>query len=168
MKHVSGTVQIDAPTQRVWEVLADFGNINTFNPGLTASYLTGDDTSGVGATRHCDLTVPGASIEERIVEWKEGEGYRVQIYDGVRNPFATAFATLIVTPVDGDAARSSVSMQLEWKTKGWFLGSLLDRGLRTQNRKAVKGLLAGLKHHIETGDPVAARQRIDVSGVAFD
>ena len=165
MQRVSAAVAIDAPAAKVWSVLADFGNINAFNPNLTNSYLTADTPGGVGATRHCDLVVPGASIEERVINWVEGESYTVDIYDGARSPFAKAFATLTVAPLDDE--RAEASMQIEWKAKGGILSGLFDRGLRSQNRKAVVGVLAGLKHHVETGSPVSARQRVDIGAVTF-
>lgn len=128
-------------------MLAAFGNIETFNSGLTASDPIAGATTGIGATHHCDLTVPGASIEERIVDWADGQSYRAEIYDGVRNPFATAFATPSVNPL-AEGHGSTVRMSTEWKAKGGVLGALLDRGLRAQNRKAITGVLAGLKHHV--------------------
>lgn len=76
MQNVSATVEIEAPADKVWAVLADFGNIEAFNPGLTASYITGDSPSGVGATRHCDLSFAGASIEERISRPSAGSSGR--------------------------------------------------------------------------------------------
>ncbi len=164
MQTTSATVEIGAPAQKVWEVLADFGNIAAFNPGLIRSYLTGESAGGVGATRHCDLAVPGASIEERIIDWVDGESYTVDIYQGTRNPFASATATLGVSSIDAESSRAM--MTIRWKAKGGILSGLLDRGLRGQNRKAIKGVLAGLKHHVETGAPVEARQRVDTSSVS--
>ena len=163
MQRVTATVEIDAASERVWAVLADFGNINVFNPNLTKSYLTGPDRSGIGATRHCDLTMAGASIEERIVDWADGERYKVEIYEGTRNPFSKAFATLSVQPLTD--TRTATTMTIEWRAKGGLFAGMLDKGLRGANRKAITGVLAGLKHHVETGEAVAARQPMDVTVV---
>ncbi len=47
--------------------------------------------------RHCDLAMAGASIEERVVEWVDGERMKVEIYEGKKAPpFKTAFATISV------------------------------------------------------------------------
>ncbi len=112
----SAHVEIDAPAAKVWDVLADFGNVRIFNPSVTDSHLTGDKQNGIGATRHCDLTVSGASIEERIVDWNEGGSYTVDIYDGTRNPFAKALGVFAVEPLGAD--RSVASMSIEWKARG--------------------------------------------------
>ncbi len=165
MRKVSARVEIGAPAEKVWEVLADFGSVSTFNPSVTDSHLTADQINGVGATRHCDLTVPGASIEERIVDWQDGRSFSVDIYDGARNPFAKALGTMSVEPLDAD--RSLASMSIEWKAKGGIFSGLLGRALTGQNQKAVSGVLAGLKHHVETGDPVEGRQKVDRSAVTL-
>ena len=163
MQKVTVQVEIDAPAEKVWEVLADFGNISAFNPNLTNSHLTADQPNGVGATRHCDLTVGGASIEERIVDWDEGHSYTVDVYGGKRVPFTQAFGHLAVEPLG--ESRSVASMSFEGKAKGGVFAGLLGRALRGQNKKAITGVLAGLKHHVETGDPVEGRQKVDSSAV---
>ena len=155
----SAQVEIEAPAEKVWDVLADFGNVSVFNPNVTESHLTADHVNGVGATRHCDLAVGGASIEERIVDWNEGSSYTIEIYDGSRNPFATALGTFVVEPLGDD--RSAVTMTLDWKPKGGVFAGLLGRALKGQNKKAITGVLAGLKHHVETGDPVEGRHDVD-------
>ncbi len=163
MKKQSATVEIEASAEKVWGVLADFGNVSVFNPSVTKSYSTTDAANGVGAARHCDLAVGGATIEERIVDWNEGSSYTIEIFDGSRNPFAKALGTLAVEPLG--EGRSLVSMSLEWKPKGGIFSGLLGRALKGQNQKAITGVLAGLKHHVESGDPVAGRQKVDRSGV---
>lgn len=164
MSKVQASVHIDAPTEEVWPVLADFGQIADFNPSVKESYLTAEQPSGTGATRHCALTVAGASIEERIVAWHDGESYTVEIYDAKRVPvISNMHATLSVVD-DGDGTR--VTMVMDYDTKYGPLGSLLDRvGIRAQNTKAVTLLLAGLKHYVETGEKVDSGVRVDTSAV---
>ena len=163
VKKQSAKVEIEASAEKVWGVLADFGNVSIFNPNVTESHLTADKTNGVGATRHCDLAFGGASIEERIVDWNEGSSYTIEIFDGSRNPFAQALGTFVVEPLDDN--RSLVAMSVELKAKGGIFSGLLGRALKGQSRKAITGVLAGLKHHVETGDPVAGRQDVDDSAV---
>ncbi len=60
-------VVIDAPKEKVWASLADFGNVQNLSPNVSKSYLTSDQISGLGATRHCDFTSMGAQVEEKII-----------------------------------------------------------------------------------------------------
>lgn len=81
MNEITREVWIDTPRQKVWKVLADFGNVYLTSPNITKSYATSDQETGLGATRHCDLTLFGANLEERIVGWDEGHSLKIDIYD---------------------------------------------------------------------------------------
>ena len=42
-------VVIDAPKEKVWASLADFGNVQNLSPNVSKSFLTSDQISGLGA-----------------------------------------------------------------------------------------------------------------------
>jgi carbon monoxide dehydrogenase subunit G len=152
-------ISINASQQKVWDILADFGGIYKFNPGVSKSYSTSTANGGVGATRHCDL-LPAGAVEERIIEWHEGRDYKIEIYKGKgAPPFKTAVGHLKVQP---DGSGSKVSMHFHYSLKFGFIGSLMDRLLvKNQFSKAVPGILAGLKHYAETGEMVDNKVRLD-------
>ncbi len=152
-------ISIDAPVQKVWSILADFGGIYKFNPGVSKSYSTSSTNEGVGATRHCDL-LPAGSVEERIIEWHDGRDYKIEIYAGKGTPpFKTAVGHLKVLP---DGSRTKVSMHFHYSLKFGPIGSLMDRLLvKKQFSKAVPGILVGLKHYAETGEMVDGKVRLD-------
>ena len=79
-------VLVNAPKQKVWEALADFGNVQNLSPGVRKSYLTSEQLNGVGAERHCDFSAMGAEVEERIVAWNEGESMEIDIYESKKIP----------------------------------------------------------------------------------
>lgn len=164
MSKVQASVHIDAPKKDVWPVLADFGQIADFNPSVKESHLTAAQTNGEGATRHCALTVAGASIEERIVDWHDGESYTVEIYESKRVPVVTNMLGTLSVADHGSGTTATMSM--EYATKYGPLGSLLDRvAFRAQNAKAIRLVLAGLKHYIETGEKVVPGVRVDTTTV---
>ena len=109
MPVVAARVKIGASTERVWDVLADFGGGSKTNPGVSTSHLTSEEPTGVGATRHCDLTFSGATTEERIVRWDEGKGLGIDIYDGKRLPFSKATAEFNLEP-DGEGSVLEATM----------------------------------------------------------
>lgn len=164
MTQVAGEVRINAPREQVWEALADFGGIYKFNPTVPKSYSTSEANGGVGATRHCDLAVQGASIEERIVEWQEGEKYAIEIYDGQKSPpFKSAVAQISVAE-DGNG--SVVRGKLDYELKYGPIGSLMDAVMvKSQFNNAWNGLFAGLKHYVETGEEVNGLDGLDLSAV---
>lgn len=151
MSTITGSVRINAPKDKVWEILSDFGGVINYNPGLSNSYSTSENNQGVGATRHCDL-LPMGSIEERILEWNEGSDYLVDIYqfNGPTPPVKNALGRL---SVETDGNETVASMELTYEMKLGFIGNAM-KGLVLdgQYQKAVNGILQGLKYHVETGN----------------
>lgn len=150
MSTITDSIRINAPKDKVWEILADFGGVINYNPGLSNSYSTSENNEGVGATRHCDL-LPMGSIEERIVEWNEGSDYLVDIYqfNGATPPIKEAFGRL---SIEADGDQTIANMSLSYEMKMGFIGNAM-KGLVLdgQYQKAVTGILQGLKFHTETG-----------------
>lgn len=149
------STRIDAPRRRVWEVLSDIGSIYRWNPGVKASRATSEAPGGENATRHCDLQRSGGKsvgyLEERAVDWREGEGYKILITES-NLPLKTAAVSFELAD-EGDGTRVIVGPRYE--LKGGVLGSVVDRLVgRRQYRKGMQQLLAGLKHYIETGEQV--------------
>lgn len=161
------TITVEAPAAQVWEALADFGGVVRYNPNVTASYLTGDLATGVGATRHCDLTFPGATVEERITSWQEGRAYVAEIYSGEKTPpFRHAQATLEVEPLGSEA--STVTATLDYDLRFGPVGALMDRLMVSPKFGPAFGrLLVGLKHHVETGDEVTASSDLSSAATAL-
>lgn len=152
MTQVNASINIDAPKEKVWTILADFGNIAVFNPNLRSSHSTSVENSGVGATRHCDLAPMGA-IEERILEWKEGTEMLVAIYGGERMPpldFDHTTARLNVQALGANHSR--VAMTFSYRVKGGLLGAFMNQFMiKPQFRKATPNVLKGLKYYAEHG-----------------
>ena len=165
MTTVTREVQINAPKEKVWEILADFGGIYAFNPSVPNSYLTSEQTGGVGTQRHCDLAAAGASLEERVVEWVDGEKMVIEIYAGKKTPpFKQAFATISVR-ADGPNA-SIVRGTFDYSLKFGPIGALMDAVMvKPQFGKAWAGLFAGLKHYVETGEKVDSPKGLDFGAV---
>ena len=153
-------VTINASQEKVWDILADFGGIYKYNPGVSSSHSTSSANGGVGATRHCDL-LPAGSVEERITAWNEGRDYKIEIFSGKGvPPFKTAVAHIKVQP---EGTGTHVQMRFDYSIKFGFIGSLMDRLMvKKQFSKAIPGILAGLKHYAETGEEVNRNVRLDM------
>ncbi len=154
MTQVRFKIPIDAPAEQVWAVLADFGAVSRYSPTVVHSYLTGDQRAGVGTARHCDLALPGATVDERIVDWRDGERYTLEIFDGDKlPPFRSAHASFDVRAAGPD--RTVVAAELAYELKYGPAGTLMDRMMvEPKFRAAFGALVAGLKHHLETGEQV--------------
>ena len=160
MPRYRATIGIDASTEKVWEAIGDFGNIYKWNPGVPNSHLTSAPEIGEGTTRHCDLTVPGASIEERVTDWQEGTSYTVDIYEARRVPFVKDLSATV--SVEPNGSGSTGGFDFRYETTAGPIGKAMERYvIGPRNRKIAGLLVAGLKHHVETGEEVGKGVRVD-------
>lgn len=141
------SVRIEAPKDRVWEVLSDLGSIYKWNPGIAHSFTTSDEARGENATRQCDLP-NGGFLRERAFNWSEGEGFTIEIYE-TSLPLKESFVDFRATP-EGDG--TVVKLKMDYKLKFGPIGALMDAAFAgRQARNGMADLLAGLKDYVETG-----------------
>ena len=72
-------IRINASKEQVWAARSDFGGIYRWNPGVRNSFST--IKKGILATRRCELLSGDDYLYERVLEWVEGESFKVKIYD---------------------------------------------------------------------------------------
>lgn len=151
-RHISYKIQVDATPQHVWNILADFGGVYKYSPGVNSSNLLSEHGEGVGADRICHLA-PAGQIQERILSWNEGRDYSLEIYTGKgAPPFKKAIATLRIDPKNGG---TEVTADFDYDLKYGPIGSLLNAVMFGPFlEKGFQGLLSGLKHYAETGEEV--------------
>jgi hypothetical protein len=57
---------IDAPVERVWDIMRDFNDMPSYHPGIKKSVIEGESTSDqVGCVRH--LTLGDGFVRERLL-----------------------------------------------------------------------------------------------------
>ena len=148
MTIITSEIQIDAPREKVWKVVADLGSVSVWNPVIAKSHYTSEAKEGLEASRRCDFP-DGGYVEERATEWKTGEGFTLDIYEGTV-PFASARGSFSIA--DGGNG-SFVTLTLEYDLKADVPVDPIE--VERQNREDLLPLvLAGLKHYVETGDPM--------------
>lgn len=133
--HVTRTTE--KSPEALWNVLADFPNIADWYGGLKTSVSTSDAPNGVGATRHCELS-PVGTIDERILDWEEGERVRVSAYEYHKAPIKHAIAEFRITP-EGDQTR--IDIDFDFVPKGGVAGKAAGPGLKLALSKSFAGML---------------------------
>ena len=143
-------VRIDASKELVWDALADFGGVSKWAPTLTSSRSLTEANGGVGAERTCEHMKMGR-LEERVTGWEDG---RRLVYDVTKGlPFPMQSLTNDWS-IGTSAGSTIVTLEQTFEVKLGLLGSLLVPVIRKQMGKEMTVTLAGLKHHIETGERV--------------
>jgi uncharacterized protein YndB with AHSA1/START domain len=137
------TRQINAPVAAVWEVLDDFGDIQRWNPGVTASELMSSGAVSEGSTRHCDFK-PFGGVNERIDAYAPNERLTVNIYEASRLPISGAVADFNITPKD-----DGTELTLHYTYTLNLMGRLMKGYTDKQMRKGIGGLAKSLQAESE-------------------
>ena len=149
MTKLSTEIQIDASREQVWAVLADLEAVQHYDRAITNAHYTSEARDGVGAARQCDFDE--GYVRERVTEWKPGEGYALNVYEGsdVVAPFESQDVRFTLRDAEQG---TTVSLELEYRLKP---DAPLDpQELEREYRELIEGVLAGLKHYVETGQPL--------------
>lgn len=151
MAEFERTTYIEAPPERVWATLDDIATIERWNPGVRASELLGEQASGAGASRVCDLGGRNY-VHEEVVEHEPGRALTMRVTE-TNLPLRDTEIRFRVQP-EGEGTRVTVSPQ--YQVRFGLLGSALDATIvrRTYSR-GMAALLAGLKEYVEEGKAVA-------------
>jgi uncharacterized protein YndB with AHSA1/START domain len=137
------TRHINAPAERVWEVLNRFGDIAQWSPGVKRSELTSDGPVSEGSTRHCDFA-PLGGVNERIDTYIPNQRMTVNLYETFKLPISGAIADFnIATDDDGTA------LTLNYSYTPNRLGRVAKGPTDKQMRKGIDGLADDLRHESE-------------------
>jgi carbon monoxide dehydrogenase subunit G len=161
---VSRTVTINAPVADVWKTFVDFGNVADAVPSVKTSQLTSDLETGLGATRECHLAPMGV-VQERITGWDEGKTLEVDIYESKGVPaLRSGLATI---DLDDLGNKTQVTVTMDYTVGLGAIGKGMNAMvMKRQFGASLKGLLAGYKHRIETGEIVTGKTSIPLDAVA--
>lgn len=160
---ITRKIAINAPKQKVWNALADFGNVQHMNPGITNSYITSSKKTGVGTERHCDLAAFGAELEERITEWNEGESMKIDIYQSKNVPLVASMKAMFLLTENGNGTILQGTFEYGISNS---IGSVMNNlVMKKMNIKSWETFIAGIKLHVETGVNVKKDTVVDVSVV---
>lgn len=135
--------QINAPVERVWDILDDFGDIHRWNPGVKASELTSEGQVTEGSTRHCDFA-PFGAVNERIERHEPNQRLTVSLYQTFKLPISSAMADFQISAQDG-----GTELTLHYDYTLNFLGRMAKGLTGKQMRKGMDGLADALKEESE-------------------
>jgi len=137
------TRQIEAPVETVWEVLNDFGDIQRWSPGVTASELTSQGPVSEGSTRRCDFA-PFGGVNERIDRHEPNKRMTVKLYETFKLPISGAVADFNIAP-----HKDGTALNIHYSYTSNLLGRLMKGYTDKQMRKGIGGMAKGLQRESE-------------------
>ena len=120
MAGIRVSVEIDAPTDRVWEIVEPVERHVDWMADAVAIRFTGEQTRGIGTTFECDTKVGPISLVDKmeITDWEPGERMGVR-HSGV----VTGSGHFTLEPIDlGRRTRFTWTEELVFP---WWLGGPL-------------------------------------------
>jgi ribosome-associated toxin RatA of RatAB toxin-antitoxin module len=151
MQHASNTRRVHASPEAVWALVADVTTIDRYHPSVKSADLLSPAATGVGATRRCNFH-DGSDVREEVVEMEEGRRVKLALSE-FSLPMKRIEAEFQVAPADDGLA--DVTFTVSYEVKYGPLGRLLGATVvRKQLRAMTARVVAGLDHHLRTGERV--------------
>jgi hypothetical protein len=140
-------VEARCAPNNVWVLLADLEAVQRYNPGVRAARIQGDQRTGIGASRVCEL-LPKGRVVERVTHWEDGRALGLEVAESDWPIHFMRWVTR-VEPLEG---RTRITQELEYRVKFGPLGWLLDRvAMERRLRSNLDGIFASLVKHAENG-----------------
>lgn len=145
MRLLEERVEINASAGEVWDLLADFGNVDEWAPYMRQSSLLDGPSTGVGMRRGMRHSW-GFRFEEEVTQWHEGKGFAFDVFKAPF-PMRDVKEVWVLAPEDGHTA---VETQVRYGTHLGFAGRIVDWLLvRFVVRREMRAGLRGLKQNVE-------------------
>ena len=148
-------IEINASKGKVWAALANVGDICHAHPSVLTSNLTSTQSVGVGTTRHCNFTMMGATSEERVTVWIEGESMTIEAYELKRLPGIKSMIVKFSVRENGN--NSILTTTMEYTMKNPLFSLMNQLVMKKMNEKLLNGIVAGHKKYIEEGEIVTQK-----------
>ena len=165
---ITAQVEIDAPIEKVWGVFADITGIYKCSPTVDTAYFASSTSkkTGIGATRHMlmsKMMKKGATLDEQCIAWNEGTYQKFEV--------VKIYKVAGIQTMGGDFRLESkgnktiLTSTLNYSMKNKMMGLMNNMMGKKKFSKVWMAIIAGYKHHIETGERVTADTKTDKTAV---
>ncbi len=149
MTTLTNQITIAAPRGAVWRALTDLDLLDQYDPGVRSSQLVGEQASGLGAQRRCDLRPAGWFIE-RVAVWRPEEALAFELVTCSFPVSSLRHDYTLTQAADHTGARTLVTQVMTYELKYGPAGKALDVAvMRRQWDRGIKGFLHGLQQHVQ-------------------
>ena len=148
MSILHNEILIQAPVEKIWQVLASPELLDRYDPTVRKSEVTSDVKRSIGAKRWVDMLDGENWFEEQITVCKPNEAltYELTACSFPIHKLKHSYSFHVL------GQQTRVSQVMEYTVKFGVLGRLLDvLMIRKQSDVGIKKFLVGLKSYIEKG-----------------
>jgi uncharacterized membrane protein len=151
MSQLSTQVQIKAPADKLWKVLADLDSLSQWPADdVSPDPLENDENTVTSMYYEPDLFHNG---EDQAFPWKESHHYAYEVKN--IGPIKFAYNRFALTPVGQVGEETLLTQTLDFQMKFGPAGALMDTLVfRPQFRKQMEQSLAALKEYVEYNEAV--------------
>jgi uncharacterized membrane protein len=153
MSQLSTQVQIKAPPDELWKVLADLDSLSQWpSDDVSPDPLENFDNTVTAMYYEPDLF---CNIEDRAITWEESHHYAYEVKN--IGPIKSAYNRFALTPVGEVGEETVLTQTLDFQMKFGPAGALIDTLVfRPQFRKQMEQSLAALKEYVEHNEAVGS------------
>ena len=146
MATIHNEITINAPIEKIWQLLSELEMLDKFDPTVKKSTLLSTEKTGIGAKRKV-LMLDGKNwFEEDVTAFKSHETLTYQLTDcsfpinGLKHSYS----------FEKVGEQTKVKQVMEYTVKFGLLGKLLDSlMIRKQTESGIKKFFVGLKAYAE-------------------
>ena len=151
MQEAHTTRTIHATPEQVWNLVSDLRTVQQYNPTVTSVDLLTDAAGGLGAQRRCHFA-DGTDVREEIIASDEGQRLRLSLSE-FSLPMKQLESEITLAPTaDG---KTQVTFTIAYDMKLGLLGRAMGATVvHHQLGKATAKMVAGMAHHLATGEEV--------------
>lgn len=160
---IKRAIKINLSIEDVWKGIADFGNICHGHPSVSKSFIISNEKTGVGATRHCEFTMMGASADEQIIEWNEQKNIKIKVIKLNKMPGIDQLTMNLILDKTANENETVLKSVMEYSMKNVFFDVMNKLMMYNMNVKLVDGILAGHKKYLETNEIITEKTPLDLS-----
>ncbi len=143
MREITVARTLNAPSDAVWTVLADYSGISRWNRSVKESHTTNGLETGLGAQRYCKMA-PAGSLTETITAWQPEELMIVTIDSTSLIPIGRGVVDYSLKPAGGDQS-TAMEIRYAFDVKGGRVGQLAAPLVGRQLANAFEDVLTDLE-----------------------
>jgi ribosome-associated toxin RatA of RatAB toxin-antitoxin module len=146
MTKLYNEIIINASIEKIWNILANVGELDQYDPTIFKSTVTSSQTSGLGSSRKVDMLDGKHWFKEKTTVCRPNEALTYELTEcsfpikSLRHSYS----------FERSGEQTKVSQEMQYEAKYGLLGQLMDTlMLRKQFDGGIKKFFMGLKRYAE-------------------